>query len=86
MKVELLKDVLTPHNGVGRAGQVVEMSDAQGRQYISKELAKEAAADAEALPPDPKPGAAKPLTRDTLKEDKKGTARDTKPTGPSETK
>lgn len=85
MKVELLKDVLTPHNGVGTIGQVVEMSASDGRDYIKAGLAKEAADDADALPVDVKKAPAGPITTETLKK-KPGADRETKTEGPDETK
>lgn len=86
MKVTLQKDVLTPNNGVGRAGQTVEMSSDLGKQYIAKGFAVEAEPDAEALPAETKPAPPKPLTRETVKEDKEAKTRNTKPDGPDATK
>ena len=87
MKVTLKKDVLTPHNGVGRTGQTVEMNSVQGAEYVKAGLAEEAADDAEALPADAPIEPAKPLTNDTLKENAEAESRKKKPaTGPAETK
>lgn len=41
MKVKLLRDVSIPQGGVGTIGQVVEMTDHQGKEYIRAGLAKE---------------------------------------------
>lgn len=86
MNVTLKKDVLTPNNGVGRAGQTVSMSDDLGKQYVNKGLAVEAAPDVEALPHDESPAIVGPITRDSLKEDKGAKNRTTKPDGPDATK
>jgi len=86
-KVTLLKDVLTPNNGVAHIGQTVQMSNSQAGDYIKKGLAEAAADDAEALPLDPAPEPAKPLTADTLKENADAATRSKKPAaGPDETK
>lgn len=77
MKVTLQKDVLTPHNGVGRVGQTVEMNSTQAHEYIKAGLATGAAEGAAALPVDP-PTPAKTLTNGNLKEDKGPKARETK--------
>lgn len=86
MKIKLLKDVLTPENGVGRVGQVIEVSQAVGHDYIKLGLAAEAAEGAAALPADPKPTTGKVITTETLKEDKGAKDRKTKTDGPAETK
>jgi hypothetical protein len=77
MKVTLLKDVLTPDNGVGRIGQTVEMNAALAHEYLKLGFATEAAEGAEALAPEQKPAPQGPLTHETLKASKKKPATDT---------